>query len=93
MRDAKFEWDDRKAAANLRKHGIAFEDARAVFADTGGFERLDMDETGEERLILTGFSGLRLLTVVFVHRGSLIRIVSARKATKHEQREYISENP
>lgn len=44
MRDANFEWDDRKAASNLRKHGVAFEHARAVFADPRGFDRPDFSK-------------------------------------------------
>ena len=88
MRDANFEWDDRKAASNLRKHGVAFEHARAVFADPRGFDRPDFDEVDEDRFLITGLAGNQLLTVVFVHRGVRIRVISARKATRNEQDEY-----
>ena len=92
MRDDDFEWDDRKAATNWRKHGFAFEDARAVFADPKGFERPDLDETSEDRFLLTGFAGDLLVTVVFVQRSHRYRIISARKASPNEQREYFTQN-
>jgi hypothetical protein len=91
MKSDRFEWDDRKAASNRRKHGVSFEEARAVFADRHGFERLDPEEMGEERLLLTGTAGWRLLTAVFAYRGGRVRIVSARKATRNEQSSYFDE--
>jgi uncharacterized DUF497 family protein len=90
MRDHRFELDDRKAASNLRKHGVSFELARAVFDDPRKIERLDLDEPDGDRYLLTGLAGARLLTVVFVERGTRIRIISARKATMHEQDDYTS---
>ena len=91
MRDEEFEWDDRIASVNRRKHGVAFDDARSVFADSNGFERLDLDQTEEERYLLTGFAGNVLLTLVFVYRSSRIRIISARKASPNERPEYVGQ--
>ena len=57
MRDGKFEWDDRKAAANLRKHDVAFELARRVFDDPRAVVWPDLDEIDEERFLQTGLVG------------------------------------
>ena len=60
----KFEWDDAKAASNIRKHGIDFEDARLVFDDFGALEAPDDSmEYDEERFIITGLANEKLLTV------------------------------
>ena len=88
MRDDQFEWDDRKAARNARQHGVTFEVARLAFADPRAIDRLDLDETGEDRMLLTGLANNVLLTVCFTERGRRIRIISARKATKREQDDY-----
>ncbi len=87
MRDDRFEWDDGKAASNLRKHGISFEDAKSVFDDPAGFDEDDADPN-EERWKRTGLSARGLLVVVHAERGSRIRIISARRATRHEQDSY-----
>ena len=88
-----FEWDPRKAAANLRKHGVSFEDAQSVFADERARLIDDPDHsTEEERFLLLGLSSsLRILVVAHVYRagGNVIRIISARKATREEQRFYL----
>jgi uncharacterized protein len=85
----EFEWDASKAEANLRKHGIAFEAAQRVFRDGFAVEVPDLDLSyGETRFVITGMVDGRLLRVVFTERNDRIRIISARKATKHEQREY-----
>ena len=89
MRDASFEWDDRKAASNVRKHGIAFELARLVFDDVNVVEELD-DTVEEERFSLIGMAMGRLLVVVYTHRSPRNRIISARKANIHEQRRYFA---
>lgn len=83
--DGGFEWDEDKAASNLKKHGVAFEEALTVFAD----ERADVEEDAldPERCSIVGHSAApRLLYVVFVERVSSerVRIISARKATNHE---------
>jgi uncharacterized DUF497 family protein len=87
-----FEWDERKAAANLKKHGVSFEDAKSVFLD----DRAKLiDDPGhsenEDHMVLLGLSyALRLLVVCHCYRGEggVIRIISARKATAKESRSY-----
>jgi uncharacterized DUF497 family protein len=84
-----FEWDERKAAINLRRHKLSFQSARQVFADA--FALIEQDRTddyGEERFIAIGMAGGLLITVVYTERGERIRIISARKANSHEQRKY-----
>lgn len=92
MRDLRFEWDPRKAAENLRKHGVTFEEARSVFADERGLLLDDPQHSAEEeRFILLGLSAtLRLLVVAHCYRqrDGVIRIITARKATKTERRTY-----
>lgn len=87
-----FEWDLRKAAANLRKHGVSFEDAESVFSDERARLIDDPDHSAvEERFLLLGLdSNVRLLVVAHCYRagGNTVRIVSARKATSEEQRYY-----
>ncbi len=91
MIQIRFEWDPRKARSNDQKHGISFEEAQTVFFDEQGLLLEDprpADE--EERFVLLGLSAsLRLLVVVHAlrHR-DVIRIISARKATRLEKREY-----
>jgi len=86
----EFEWDARKAAANLLKHGISFEEAATVFGDP--FGRIVPDPRhsfGEERFALMGLSERRrLLALMYADRGGVIRIISARRATRREQRDY-----
>lgn len=85
----EFEWDDAKAASNFRKHHVAFEDAQLVFKDVFALHSLDADPGyGEARLIVTGMVHNTLLTIVCTERGQRTRIISARKATTHEQRDY-----
>ena len=88
----RFEWDPKKAAANLRKHGVSFEDAQTVFADENAKLIDDPDRSEEEdRFVLLGLSSnLRLLVVCHCYRseGNVIRIVSARKAEGHERDSY-----
>jgi uncharacterized DUF497 family protein len=83
----RFEWDDAKAATNLRKHGVSFEEAASVFSDALAYTFTDPDHSmGEERLLSFGFSQFgQLLAVVHAERGQAIRIISARKATRHER--------
>jgi uncharacterized protein len=86
----EFEWDPQKAAANLAKHRVSFEEAATVFGDPLG--RIVADprhSSGEERLVLLGISEeRRLLAVMYVERAEAIRIISARRATHHERRTY-----
>ena len=89
MRDDRFEWDDRKAAANLKKHGVSFEVARRVFDDAAVLERLDdREDYGEERWTAIGLCSGRLVDVSYTMRGERIRILSAWKASKNEQDKY-----
>ena len=87
MRDDRFEWDDAKAASNARKHGVTFEAAREAFDDPDGIDELD-DDPDEERWTLTAMTKAGLQYVVYTHRGSRIRIISAREANQHEQDRY-----
>lgn len=81
-----FEWDPTKAAENLVKHGVAFEEAKSVFADPMFITFVDDEHSvDEERYITVGISGRgRLLVVAHTERQERIRIISARKATKKE---------
>ena len=85
----EYEWDPGKAATNLRKHGISFADAVAVFSDELALVVTD-DFAGEERFIVLGADAFgRLLVVVYTWRSdNRIRIISARKATRHERKQY-----
>ncbi|MDP2825190.1 MAG: BrnT family toxin [Sulfuritalea sp.] len=93
----KFEWDSAKATANVRKHGISFEEAQSVFYDEFAVQFFDEEHSGnEERFLLLGMStGARLLLVCHCERDAenIIRIISARKATKREGPFYGSEMP
>ena len=88
----RFEWDERKATVNAKKHGISFEEARSVFFDERARLIEDPDHSeAEERFILLGLSNsLRLLLVCHCYRreGNVIRIISARKATLRESKSY-----
>jgi hypothetical protein len=89
MNEGQFEWDAGKAQSNLAKHGVSFEAARCVFDDAFAFERCDFEsEPAEVRYVITGMVNEIILTVVYTERGERTRMISARKATKHEQTEY-----
>jgi len=87
-----FDWDPLKAAANLRKHRVSFEEAKSVFYDEFAVQFFDEDHsTDEERFILLGMSaGAKLLLVCHCEREqeTVVRIISARKATKRESAFY-----
>jgi uncharacterized protein len=88
-----FEWDPVKAEANLRKHKVAFDDAVRVFADPAHISDVERIEGGEHRWQTIGtVDGIRLLLVVHSWRDEdgidIIRIISARKAERHERRRY-----
>ena len=85
-----FEWDGRKAASNLQKHGVSFEEAATAFGDPLSVTIDDPDHSEkEERLILLGRSERgRFLVVVHTERGDTIRIISARLARGHEREAY-----
>jgi uncharacterized DUF497 family protein len=86
--DADYEWDDRKARENRRRHGVDFADSVAVFSDDHALTLQD-EHAGEERFVTIGMDVLgRVLVVVYTWRGERIRIISARKATKYERAQY-----
>lgn len=95
MSKLAFSWDDGKAKQNLKKHKVSFEEASTVFFDENAIEFFDPDHSGDEdRFLMLGISyRLRVLVVCYCLRkdGSEIRIISARTATKKEQRVYIGE--
>ncbi|MBK6332729.1 MAG: BrnT family toxin [Thermomonas sp.] len=88
----KFEWNPAKAASNLKKHGVSFEEAQTVFYDEFAVQFYDEPHSAEEdRFLLLGMSsGAHLLLVCHCERdgGDIIRIISARKATKQESAHY-----
>jgi uncharacterized protein len=89
----RFRWDPRKAAANVRKHGVTFEEAATVFADPLSLTIADPDHSGEEqRFLVLGLSSRRrLLVVAHSERGDAVRIISARRVTRRERRTYEEE--
>lgn len=86
----RVEWSPDKAERNLRKHGVSFEEAAAVFADPLSATLADPDHSAaEERLLLLGKSSAgRYLIVSFTERGETIRLISARPMTPRERRSY-----
>ena len=91
----EFEWDPRKAAANLAKHKVSFEEAATVFGDPLGRIVADPRHSAVgERLVLLGISKeRRLLAVMYTERTEAVRIISARGATRPERRDYEEINP
>jgi uncharacterized protein len=85
-----FEWDLEKAATNLRKHRVSFEEATTAFGDPMAMNMLDPDHSlNEERFVLLGLSHrLRLLVVAYAERGTRTRLISARESTRKERRQY-----
>ena len=88
--DLQFEWDASKAEANLKKHGVSFEEALTVFADPLARIFDDPDHSSEElREIIIGFSVKpRLLVVGFTERAGYVRLIHARRATKAERKRH-----
>jgi uncharacterized DUF497 family protein len=90
--NVNFEWDARKAAQNLRKHHVSFEDAVRVFLDPHRIETYDgRDAYGEDRWKTVGMVDPALLAVVYTMRrkaGDVIRLISARKADAYERAQY-----
>ena len=86
----RFAWDSAKAEANERKHGVAFDEASTVFGDTLSVSGRDLEHSvGESRWITVGLSSHgRVLVVSHTDRGGVIRIISARPATRKEKRIY-----
>ena len=94
MKTISFVWDGTKAESNLKKHKISFNEAQTVFSDPNARMIFDPEHSGDEdRFILLGISsGLRMLVVChcYTEDDMVIRIISALKANKHEQKQYGS---
>ncbi len=89
----EFAWDEHKAASNLAKHKVSFEQAVIAWRDPFAVEWIDKGEDyGEERSTLLGLYGREVLHVVYTERGESIRVISARRAEKYEQNEYYRQN-
>ncbi|MBM3216387.1 BrnT family toxin [Candidatus Poribacteria bacterium] len=85
------EWDEDKNDANILKHRVDFETASRVFEDPLRTDTQDdREDYGEERWVSTGYAGPRLLTVVYVERSGILRLISAWKSTREERRAYES---
>jgi uncharacterized DUF497 family protein len=89
----KFDWNAVKAAANIKKHGVSFEEAKSVFFDDFAVQFFDQENSEtEERFLMLGMSNeTKLLIVCHCERddGNAIRVISARKATKNESKHYL----
>ena len=92
MSELRFEWDPAKAASNLRKHGVSFEDAQGVFYDERGLLLDDPDHSAvEERFILLGLSvpaGVLVVVHCYQRHRDVIRLISARRASRRERERY-----
>ena len=86
----QFDWNENKAASNLSKHGVSFEEAKTVFEDPLYVDFYDPDHSqDEERYLIVGESNRgRLLIVSYTERGELIRLISARELTRTERQIY-----
>lgn len=93
MADLRFDWDPVKATANVQKHGVTFEEAATVFSDEFALVIDDPDHSSEEdRFVLLGVSAVsRILVIVHAFRSSMdvVRIISARRATRAERTTYL----
>ena len=95
MKNVRFEWNKKKDLANLRNHGVAFDEAKTIFYDEDAIEFYDEDHSLKEvRFLMIGVSSkLRILlvsyTVTVKKDVDIIRIISSRKATKNEQKIYF----
>ena len=90
----RFEWDERKAEQNYAKHAVTFDLARAVFRDTLAFGFADdRKDYGENRCVMIGTAGEHILYVVYTEpEEDLIRLISARKATRNERQAYLQQS-
>jgi uncharacterized protein len=83
------EWDPAKARRNAAKHGVDFADAVIAFSDDSAVTIPDPDSEDEDRFVSLGMDpNSRVLVTVFTHRGERIRIISSRKASRGERRQY-----
>jgi uncharacterized protein len=86
-----FEWDEEKRLTNLRKHGVDFVDVPSVFDTDVVTVEDDRYNYGEQRFVTFGLLNGREIAVVHTDDGNSIRIISARRATKHERRNYFEQ--
>ena len=87
----KFQFDPAKAKSNLRKHGVSLADAEGVFYDILAIHMEDPYAEGEQRWVAVGIgSASQILVVVYTFRGDEIRLISVRRATRHEVKDYES---
>ena len=87
----KFEWDETKRKSNIKKHGIDFVDAPMIFDGYTLSIEDDRHDYGEDRSVTFGILNGRVVAVVHTESEDLIRIISIRKATQHEKKEYLSQ--
>lgn len=89
----EFEWDEDKAAANWRDHGLVFDEAIQAFRDPFAVEHIDdREDYGEERINLIGMCAGVLVHITYTERDERVRIISARRAERYEQDHYYREN-
>lgn len=90
MENSEFEWDEEKAKSNLKKHSVSFDEAATIFNDPRIATISDPDHAeSEERYVSIGKSVImRILSVIHTYRKERIRLISARKATKAEKKNY-----
>jgi uncharacterized DUF497 family protein len=92
MAELSFEWDEEKNAANIKNHGIDFLDAASIFENPTIEAIDDRADCGEVRYLALGLSGETVLHVVYTWRGeNVIRIISARRANRHDAEKYYRE--
>jgi uncharacterized DUF497 family protein len=85
----RFEFDPDKAANNVEKHGVSFADAEGVFEDPLAMHRPDPDAESEERSVAVGLGNAgQILMVVYTTHDEVIRLISVRRATRHEVKDY-----
>ena len=87
----RVDWDDEKAATNLKKHGIKFEDAARIFLDDNRLDYFDEKHSEEEDRYITIGMVNAVLFVVYTERGATTRLISARRATKREKERYYGQ--
>lgn len=92
MRDDEFEWDDAKAASNFRKHDVSLETAREAFDDSGWVEVDDFDPD-DQRYMRLCQREVRVYAIISTERDERIRLISAKRASRNEQRRYEQNQP
>jgi uncharacterized protein len=88
MRDDQFEWDDEKARLNIENHDVSFELATLVFQDVNFLEEFDDRDYSDDRFNVIGYANGVLLIVTYTPKHKRIRLITARKASKRDQRKY-----